>query len=801
MEISHDNGMDGSPETGKILDTQTHHKINKVAFLPVIFSHPINSVDQSDIHSQYFCSGISQYHSNEKGVATRKPYSTININEIYELVDNPHKVDKTQAQWIIVSTLLSRSFKKQEDEGEYWFLWLDLDKNPKPIDQLAPIIKLLGCDYEIYTSRSATIDCQKARILIPLEKPLCFADWVVCQQILNDLLESNGVTPDRANERAAQLCYLPNRGDFYQSLSQRNNTFFNPLKFWPEEIQNRQAEIARQAAVIAKDAEAAIKRRNELKSSAYPNNELSDLIGAFNEAYSVQEILLKAGYQQRGHTFRHPNSQSGSYSASLMNRRIHSLSTSDSLYTAGQGAHDAFSAFTVLFYNGDRNSALKDAGDHWVIIGGNSWNSAKQREYANNISHFVDHSNVEDEQSAKTKREKINHGIDYPPGLVGEIAEYIFTSSRMQINSFAIAGALTAMSHLNKNHAYVRKSMTALNLYQCITGDTGKGKEEPRKAIKRLLDAANYTQSIHEGIASGAAFLRSLEKNPNSLLLSDEFGIYLQSALSDRGSIHDKAFIKELMIFYGLGRSYFAGKTYADERNNIGRIDKPYINVLGTTTGLELIEGITPKTIDNGFLNRILIISANEENPVNRAPDTKISENLKSAMRKIVSSVVKDIPLEYEAGAHDLLIKLVEAVNEKGQFANLWVRAEEQTIRVAGLLARGDGNIIKQAHVKWAWHYVSGSIKAFSKLLDRDLAENNFQKLIAKALKYIENARDYSSDRQFDEFCKRGMMPRGKLTKLLKLKPKETEDVITYLLESRLVTRCEFDGTIVFTIL
>jgi hypothetical protein len=60
---------------------------------------------------------------------------------------------------------------------------------------------------------------------------------------------------------------------------------------------------------------------------------------------------------------------------------VHSLSTSDPLFSNGEGAHDAFSAFCVLDHNSNSDDALKDACDNWLTIGAESWNSVKQREY------------------------------------------------------------------------------------------------------------------------------------------------------------------------------------------------------------------------------------------------------------------------------------------------------------------------------------------------------------------------------------------------------------------------------------
>jgi hypothetical protein len=141
-----------------------------------------------------------------------------------KLVDNPQQCEKAQAQWLIPSTLPSRNFKQQEQLGQFWMLWADFDDHPPTLPTLAEIVAVLigDADFELYNSRSATAENQKSRLLIPLDNPLSGADWMLAQEVLNDELEAVGLKPDRATERPAQLCYLPNRGAFYGSLSKRN---------------------------------------------------------------------------------------------------------------------------------------------------------------------------------------------------------------------------------------------------------------------------------------------------------------------------------------------------------------------------------------------------------------------------------------------------------------------------------------------------------------------------------------------------------------------------------------------------
>lgn len=759
-----------------------------------------------------FVSGYGQFHSNEPTAKNPKQYDQIDLKDIRALVDNPQQVDKSQAQWLIPSTLPSRVFKEQEASGEYYLLWADIDKYSPDFDKLVEIVKSIfpGHDFEAYTTSSATEDSQKARILVLLNKPLSFEDWMLCQQILNDLLKERGITPDRANERAAQLCYLPNRGEFYKSANSRNGEFFNPLEQWLRNVQIKRDTIKAAVERLNAEKDAAESRRKALISSDADDN----AIGAFNKAYSVIEILLQAGYEQRGDSFRHPASISGSFSASVKDGRVHSLSCNDPLYTGGSGggAHDAFSAFTVLFCDGDQNVALREAGDIWLTIDGVSWNRVKQQEHMNKQEEIETISSLDDLPALdQSKNKQLGKIIDYPPGLAGDIARYIFNSSRMPIKSFAIVGALTFLSHVICNNAYVKPSNTALNLYQVLVGNTGCGKEDVRKAVKRLIDelASQTVDSIHESMASGVALLKVLQSKKQALILIDEFGLYLQSAISERGSIHQKEFIKELMTLYGLGRSYYAGRIYADSKRDIKRIDEPYVNLLGTTTPLELLDGLTAKTIDNGFLNRLLIINASGQEKINRQPDTTIPEELRKNCLKMLATVLSDISdlidcsqgIGYKPGAHQLLIQLVEQTSPEGHLANLWRRSEEQTIRVAGLIAVADGSQISCEHVNWAWDYVSNSINQFAETIETDLCENPFQKLCAKALLIIKNPHAYASDLQFAKFCKRDLMPRGKLTKLLKIKPRDLDDVLNHLVDARQVSHGEFDGRKCYKIL
>ena len=339
--------------------------------------------DKNDIGKALLCGGRGQFHTNEfdpdKPDKKLTAYEPITFDYICKVVDEPSTYSKPQAQWVIFSTLLSRNFKAQEDKGEFWFLWVDIDEDAQPVHLVKKhLISVIGkCQFEIYTTSSATEENQKSRILVPLNAPLNGTDWVLFQEALNDCLKALGVIPDRAAERPAQLCYLPNKGTFYKSLSNRDDNLFNPGKRFSSAIAEKKLAIVAAEQETQKRREVAAKRKADL---LYTGGTSKNLIGAFKETYTVEDILLQAGYKQRGNTFCHPNSSSGSYAASVKDGRVNSLNGTDPL-NVGNGAHDAFSAFCVLFHEGDKKAALIDAGNEWVKIAGEPWNKVNRSEY------------------------------------------------------------------------------------------------------------------------------------------------------------------------------------------------------------------------------------------------------------------------------------------------------------------------------------------------------------------------------------------------------------------------------------
>ena len=162
------------------------------------------------------CSGYGQYYSENNKTDPRN-YVGITLNEIFEMAENPSSVAKEEAQWIIPSSLMNRVHSEQKKQGMFHCLWADLDKlaGLSFFDLVIKTNGIIDGKICIYTSSSATEENPKSRIIIPLADPVPGEMFVILQTILNNRLEAAGIIPDRATERAGQLCYLPNRGEYY----------------------------------------------------------------------------------------------------------------------------------------------------------------------------------------------------------------------------------------------------------------------------------------------------------------------------------------------------------------------------------------------------------------------------------------------------------------------------------------------------------------------------------------------------------------------------------------------------------
>lgn len=659
------------------------------------------------------CSGFGQYHTNEPDPAKPEKiltaYASVTFSEIKALVDNPQQVDKDRGQWLIASTYPSRNFKEQEKNGEYWMLWADLDKNPPPLETIGDAIEpvLDDCDFELYNSRSATEENQKARLIVFLDKPLSFWDWTLAQQTLNDKLAALGIIPDRANERAAQLCYLPNKGAFYESDVKRNGQYFDPLQVWADEIAEKRQKIEAGREALEAAKRLAIEQRESLRYSDKRNG----LIDAFNRVYTCEEILVNYGYDQRGNAFRHPNSQSGSYSGSINPEtgRYRTFSPNDPLYVEGdKSGHNAFSVFQVLQHNRDQKAALRDAGDNIIKIGSESWNKVKRRiheqekakkgsepprdeQQTNDSGTASDHNEDEIEIDEPTD----DSLSDYPdellhlPGILGELQEFIYnrmTYPSMETAGFAAIATMTAF--VQTNLTIDSRDGLGFNEYYLTLAATGFGKEDIRKPLIILDDSAKtLSQSVrlhYAAPASKQGLHKLLEGNRSAYFVADEYAEWLRLTHTDVGKQDTLGYLMQL--YSRANGTIEPGHAVSGQYTTV---KNPRVSILATSTSEAMFDTMTKQQAESGAYNRFVIFAGDTVLPAKRYeglvydPSDELVEKIQW-LKSLPEQKVTFRPEAFET-YKKLDSELAEPIKRKDKV--LGGRLGEQAIKMAGLFA------------------------------------------------------------------------------------------------------------------
>lgn len=312
-------------------------------------------------------SGHGGYHSEHPDSKNPRPYTTITIEQIMAMAANPDSTAKDQAQWAIFSTTIdqwARGHAYQRENGTFYGLWAD----PDEVEGLAwaDVVERFKRAMPdtlalLYTSRSATENKPKSRVIIPLAEGIRGADYPMMARILNNRLDDVKLPPDRATERTGQLCYLPNRGEFYQ-YHIIEGAVLNPAVEFAQEIQDEQERLKREAA----EREARHLESLE-KIQARIDTGQADPVAAFKAAYSVELALERYGYTRHGSKWLSPRSESGNSGVSVKDGKWHSHHAGDAgIGQPAQGGGtwgDSFDLFVYYEHGGDFNRAIRAAGE------------------------------------------------------------------------------------------------------------------------------------------------------------------------------------------------------------------------------------------------------------------------------------------------------------------------------------------------------------------------------------------------------------------------------------------------------
>jgi hypothetical protein len=298
-----------------------------------------------------------------------------------------------------------------------------------------------------------------------------------------------------------------------------------------------------------------------------------------------------------------------------------------------------------------------------------------------------------------------------PPGLLGDIAQWIYQSAPRPVPQIALAGAIGLMAGICGRSYNV--SSTGLNQYVMLLGNTGVGKEAISSGISRLIDIIRFQmpQIVDfigpSDLASGQGLIKCLSDHPTKSLVSimGEFGIRLQQISSPKAIGADSMLKRVLLdLFNKSGRGNVVRSTaYSDSEKNTKSIESPAYSIIGESVPEKFYEAIDEDMISSGLLPRFLVIEyLGNRPPLNENhngvyPSQQLVQgicNLATQSLQLINTR-QVIDIKFSKEALEFLRKLNDECDSRinGSKAdiirNLWNRCHIKTMKLAALVAVG----------------------------------------------------------------------------------------------------------------
>lgn len=331
-----------------------------------------------------------------------------------------------------------------------------------------------------------------------------------------------------------------------------------------------------------------------------------------------------------------------------------------------------------------------------------------------------------------------------PPGMLGELANFIYDAAPRPVPEIALAAAIAFMAGVC-GRAY-NVSGTGLNQYVLLLAPTGTGKEAMASGIDKLMntmktDVPASRQFIGPAeIASGQALLKFLGKSsPCFLSIVGEFGLKMQQLSSRTANAAEMMLKRVLLDLYnksGHGKILQAS-IYSQKENNTDAVASPAVTLLGESTPETFFASIDETMIADGLLPRFLLVEYDGQRPkLNPAhlgayPSATLVNMVKALTAHSLTlmqansgfGMVINVELDEEARLMSDAFDAYADEQINGSNVNvirhLWNRAHIKLLKLAALVAVGCDPyhpLITVQHLLWAKAIVEHDIR---KLLDR----------------------------------------------------------------------------------
>jgi|GEM_PF-983532 len=541
-----------------------------------------------------------------------------------------------------------------------------------------------------------------------------------------------------------------------------------------------------------------------------------DVIDAFNNHFTCEDILLRNAYTKIGDRFLRPGSETGAAAVQYCHKCKDGV---DRVYSHGNDilndgkAHDAFDCHLKLECGSDIQTAL-------------NWNPELTE---NNRTIYIDAQNQPEKVASidpaliykqeQDERNNLPQSVDtFPTEMLRNIHEYCKTISTKSTHLTAMVGVI-ALASILSNRIFRSDHNNMTVLYLVVIAISGKGKNNVKEILHTLLIEAGLNILLGAGKFTGSSALRNLlVKYPARIMVIDEFGDKLSTAQNKQNGNEADGF-SSLKDLYSDCNGIYLKQAMADSgrqpKNAEKDIKKPCLSMVGISTPNQFNDALDKRSLEGGFINRLTIVDASQDQVINnfgktQPPPEWLKQHLKQfynlrnqgdlghgagaiTFDDIANEAFKDEPdlieIPFSDTAAKRIIEIDNLVTVKSGddelIANLTVRWLEQAMRMSLALTMLDNPEAKEINLdmlNWCWEFVSYYGDKFIKA-HREQPQNQFEKDCNEILKAIRKASHQGLTKN----------QLGQIKRFKSLGGEQRKDIIKVLVDDDLICAVEGD--------
>jgi hypothetical protein len=325
-------------------------------------------------------------------------------------------------------------------------------------------------------------------------------------------------------------------------------------------------------------------------------------------------------------------------------------------------------------------------------------------------------------------------------GVVNQIINWVTETSRIPNRILALGTALTTVGTLIGRRAQ-GPTKSATHLYVIGLAPTGSGKDRPLKATDALFEAAG---ALHHVGTSGEwvsmqSLMNDVQAHPLALFRQDEWGSFLRRVNGRKASGFEQSIGKGLRELWSTSFDRYLPPSSAAKKAT--PIKSPAVSVLAMSTPKEFYTSIRGADIENGFLNRLLILRSDRYVRAVTPADSPIPSSLAAALEELYlwgGTEIETAGLaspDYDTKPHYIEWESPQAKKAFDDFAEFTRERMAIDTDIAPFLSRTAENAVRMATIMAAGRWGPGcAVDTHDMLWALDVSKNCTERAIADAM-------------------------------------------------------------------